>query len=237
MTSALARRFRAVSGTVEEVLALAPDVVVGGSFLPPATAPRCAGSGSGSSRSAIATSVAESEAQVRGLAALAGHPERGEALVARIEAALAAGRAAAGLAPIARWSGRRAGSCPASGTLIADLLRRTGFASFSAARGMRPGRATCRSRQMLADPPRVILAAGDAHARRGPRCCAIRRWRALRRTRRERFDPRCCGAAARPSRGRRERLAEVRRSLAELGACPRQLRTSGTGAVTKHRSA
>ena len=33
-----ARRFRATGGTVEEVLALDPDVVVAGAFLPPATA-------------------------------------------------------------------------------------------------------------------------------------------------------------------------------------------------------
>jgi len=38
MPLAQARRFRATGGTVEEVLALDPDVVVAGSFLPPATA-------------------------------------------------------------------------------------------------------------------------------------------------------------------------------------------------------
>ena len=37
MELAAARRFAATGGTVEEVLALEPDIVVTGSFLPPAT--------------------------------------------------------------------------------------------------------------------------------------------------------------------------------------------------------
>ena len=38
-----AMQFRATGGTVEEVLSLDPDIVVAGSFLPPAPAPRSKG--------------------------------------------------------------------------------------------------------------------------------------------------------------------------------------------------
>ena len=89
MDLAAARRFAATGGSVEEVLALRPDVVVGSTFMSPATSTALRRLGFRLEQVGIAPSVAESEAQVRSLAALAGHPERGEALVARIEASLA----------------------------------------------------------------------------------------------------------------------------------------------------
>ncbi|HEY6815006.1 MAG TPA: ABC transporter substrate-binding protein, partial [Croceibacterium sp.] len=87
-----ARRFRATGGTVEEVLALDPDLVVAGSFLPPATAQAFDRLGIRVETFGIVADLAENAAQIRRLAALAGHPERGEALLARIDAALAAAR-------------------------------------------------------------------------------------------------------------------------------------------------
>src|SRR5690606_15249616 len=92
MPIAEARRFRAAGGTVEEVLALDPDVVVAGSFLPPATTQAFARLGVRVETFGIVSDLEENAAQVRRLAALAGHPERGEALLARIDAALAAAR-------------------------------------------------------------------------------------------------------------------------------------------------
>src|ERR671912_264954 len=88
MPLALARRFHATGGTVEEVLALDPDLVVAGSFLPPATAQAFGRLGIRVETFGIVPDLAENAAQVRRLAALAGHPARGEALLARIEAAL-----------------------------------------------------------------------------------------------------------------------------------------------------
>src|SRR5690606_153196 len=85
-----ARDFRAVSGTVEEVLALRPDVVIGDAFVPgPPGTSALEGLGYRIEHFEIETDVGVSIAQVRKLARLAGHPERGEALVARMKAALA----------------------------------------------------------------------------------------------------------------------------------------------------
>jgi iron complex transport system substrate-binding protein len=160
MGVAAARAFRATSGSVEEIAALRPDVVLGDAFVGPATAGALARLGLRLERYRIEPSVAVSEAQVRRIAALAGHPERGEALVARMRAALAAAAPPPGSAPIPAVVWQSGGIVPGEGTLISDLLRRTGFTSFSAAKGLRQADLLPLER-MLADPPRVIFATGD----------------------------------------------------------------------------
>lgn len=160
MDLATARRFPATGGTVEEVLALRPDVVVAGSFLAPATRAAFARLGVRVETVGIAHSVAESEAQVRDLARIAGQPARGEAIVARIEAALAAAAPPPGVAPVPALMWQGGGMVPGDDTLIADVMRRTGFASVSSAMG-RHQADQLPLEHVLAHPPRVILAAGD----------------------------------------------------------------------------
>lgn len=180
MPLAEARRFRATGGTVEEVLALDPDVVVAGTFLPPATKAAFERLGVRVELVGIAGTPAESEAQVARLAALAGHPERGAALNARIEAALAA----------AKWDGRRfetllwqqGGIVPGPESLIARLMAHAGFASHAAARGLGQG-AYLPLEQVLADPPALVLASSDERMLAHP---ALRR---LSGTRYETLDP------------------------------------------------
>ena len=159
MPLAQAARYRTTRGTVEEVLNLRPDVVIDGSFVAPATRSAYARLGLRLETLGSAASIDEARAQVRGLARLAGHPERGEALVARIDAALAAASPERheALVPAVMWE--PGGMVPGDATLIADIMRRTGFANFSAARGL--GQADrLPLERMLADPPRVILTAG-----------------------------------------------------------------------------
>jgi iron complex transport system substrate-binding protein len=158
MPLAAARRFASTGGTVEEVLALDPDVVVAGAFLPPATAHAFERLGIRVETFAITASVADSLAQVRQLAMLAGHRQRGEALTGRIEAALAQSRRDGPKVPALLWQG--GGIVPGEATLIAELLAHTGFASHSAARGLGQG-AYVPLERVLADPPRVVLAAGS----------------------------------------------------------------------------
>lgn len=161
MDVTLARRFRAVGGTVEEVAALRPDVVLSGNFMAPATRGALERLGTRLELLPIAATVAESRAQVRQIAALAGHPQRGEALVARIDAALAAARPA-GDQPIPALVWQSGGMVPGPNTLIADLLTYTGFTNAAAARGL--GQADLLPLEhVLADPPRVILTAGNLH--------------------------------------------------------------------------
>lgn len=211
MDVALARRFAAVGGTVEEVAALRPDVVLSGNFMAPATRSALERLGARLELLPIAASVADSRAQVRQIAALAGHPARGEALVARIDAALLAARPASGAAiPALVW--QSGGMVPGPNTLIADLLTQTGFANAAAARGL--GQADLLPlEQVLADPPRVILTAGNLHGNedrllRHPALAAL-----AGKTVRARLDGNllwCGGPTIIRAAGR---LAEVRRTL------------------------
>ncbi|MDD3797891.1 MAG: ABC transporter substrate-binding protein [Novosphingobium sp.] len=159
MPLAEARRFRATGGTVEEVMALQPDVVIAGTFLPPATRAAFERMGMKVETFAIEHSVAESLAQVRHVAALTGHPERGEALVARIERALVQAAPPPGSRAISTVMWQSGGIVPGRDALVSDLMQRTGFASHSAARGLRQAD-YLPLEEMLSDPPQLILTAG-----------------------------------------------------------------------------
>ena len=211
MDLATARRFAVTGGTVEEVLALRPDVVVSGNFMSPATVGAMNRLGLRLEQLPIAPTIAASEAQVRTLARLAGHPERGEALIARIEAALATAAPPPGSAAIPAVVWQSGGIVPGGDTLIAELLRRTGFTSFSAARGMKQAD-VLPLEAMLADPPVVILTAGEPRANED-RLLAHPALAALKDTRRERFDPSLLWCGGPTIIRAAERLAAVRRSL------------------------
>ena len=204
MPIAQARRFRATGGTVEEVLALDPDVVVAGSFLPPATAQAFDRLGIRVETFGIVPDLAENAAQVRRLAALTGHPERGEALLARIDVALAAARYEG--RPVTALLWQQGGIVPGEETLIARLMAHAGFASHSAARGLGQG-AYVPLEQVLADPPAVVLAAG------GERMLTHPALRGLERVRYERLDPTLLFCGGPTVERAAERLAEIRRDI------------------------
>jgi iron complex transport system substrate-binding protein len=204
MSLSKARRFQATGGTVEEVLALDPDLVVAGSFLPPATAQAFARLGIRVETFGIAPTVAESHAQVRRLATLIGQPERGQALIARTNAALAASRHSG--PPVTALLWQAGGIVPGPDTLIARLMDHTGFASHSDARGLGQG-AYLPLERVLADPPQVVLAAGEERMLTHPAL------RGLGGTRYEPFDPALLYCAGPTIIRAAERLAEIRTSI------------------------
>ena len=167
----LARRFRATGGTVEEVLALDPDLVVGSTFMPPAPRSALASLGIHLETVGIATSAQEAQTQVRTLANAVGEPERGEALAQRmaLAAATLARRADRPQKSTVLW--QPGGIVPGEATLISDLMRRAGFASHSAIRGMKQAEYLALE-QVLADPPELLLIAGAERAQHHP---ALRR--------------------------------------------------------------
>lgn len=201
MPLAEARRFRATGGTVEEVLALDPDVVVAGSFLPPAQAAAFRRLGVRVETFGIVADLAENAAQVRRLAALAGRPERGEALLARTDRALAAARFAGPGVRTLLW--QQGGIVPGADTLIARLMAHAGFASHSAARGLGQG-AYLPLERVLADPPQLILATSGERMLTHP---ALRR---LSGVRYERLDPSLLFCGGPTVIRAAERLAEIR---------------------------
>ena len=209
MDLAVARRFPAVSGSVEEVIALRPDVVVASSFLPPATRAAFDRLGVRVELVPIATTVEDSRAQVRSLAALAGHPDRGEALVARMDGTLAQASMPGPRVDAIVW--QSGGIVAGEGTLISDLLRRTGFANAAAARGMRQAD-QLPLEALLANPPRVILAAGS-EASQEDRMLRHPALSALRHTRRERLDSSLLWCGGPTVIRAAERLSAIRRRL------------------------
>ncbi len=226
MDLAVARSFRATDGTAEEVVALHPDVVIASSFLPVATRSAFARLGLRVETLGIANDVPASLAQVRQIAGWAGHPERGEVMVRQIELALAqsAPPPAAASIPAVLWE--QGGMVPGAATLVSDLMRRTGFANFAAAQGMRQAD-RLPLEAMIAHPPRVILTAGDSRAD-GDRLLRHPALAGLTRTVRARFDPALtyCGG---PTIVRAvQRLAEVRRNLTPHPLAGSRRRSEGT---------
>ena len=209
MGVAAARRFAATSGSVEELAALRPDLVIGDDFVPgPAGEGALGRLGLKVERFHIETTVEASEEQVRRLARLAGHPERGEALIGRMRAALAKAASPAGAAPIPVVVWQSGGIVPGEGTLIADLLRRTGFVNFAASKGM--GQADLLPlERMLADPPRLILTAGDPRSEED-RLLRHPALAALRGTRREPYPSALLWCGGPTVIKAAERLAEIR---------------------------
>ncbi len=206
MDPAKARQYPATRGTLEEIIALRPDVVVDGTFVPPSTVAAYNRLGFALEALPIAATVEDSHAQIRRLAALAGHPERGEALIRRIDAALTIAAPPKGAPAIPALVWEPGGIVPGDKTLIADLLRRTGFANFSAARGF--GQADqLPLEHVLADPPRVILAAGSDRALTHPALANVNT------TQRAPLDPALLYCAGPTIIRAAARLAEVRRAL------------------------
>ena len=160
MDVGLARALPVSGGTLEEAMVAHPDVVLAGGFVPLASRAAYARLGLPLKEFGVAGSVAESEAQVRAIARLAGHSERGEALVGRMEVALKAAAVGPGERPISALVWQGGGMVPGRGALITELLARTGFESFSARQGM--GQADILPlERLLAKPPGVILVASD----------------------------------------------------------------------------
>ena len=153
---AWARRFHATSGTAEEVVALAPDMVITGAHVEPATIAALKRMRIALVQYPIPQSVAESMAQVRSIAAVAGHPQRGRTLAAAIEAAA---RPSAGVrVPALIWQG---GLVPGGGTLADELMRRAGFRNMSAAYGLKQWD-VLPLEYLVARPPRVLLSTSTA---------------------------------------------------------------------------
>jgi len=151
----VARRFRATSGTAEEVVALAPDLVMSGPHVSPATIFALERLHIPIMKLTVADSVAQSEQEIRNIARAVGEPARGEQLIASIERAIAEARPRDSKAvPALMWlSG---GMVPGAGTLADELLQRTGFRNMSAAYGLQQWD-VLPLEYLIAAPPALVL--------------------------------------------------------------------------------
>ncbi len=101
--------------------------------------------------------VAESIAQVRTIAALVNRVDRGEALVARIEAALAAAAPAPEAPRLSALIFQSNGFSTGGDTLVNEMLGRTGFTNVANRYGL-TGWGNIPLERIIADPPQVLLA-------------------------------------------------------------------------------
>ncbi len=155
MDLALARRFPRHFGTAEEVLRLAPDLVIAGAHTPGATRAALARLGVPVLLVGVPGSVAESKAEVRAIATAVGRPEAGEALVARIDRAIAAARHTG--PPVPAVLRTPAGVVPGEGTLAGELMGLAGFRNAAAELGLSQWDILPVERLLLG-PPVVLLA-------------------------------------------------------------------------------
>lgn len=121
-------------GSAEDVLALRPDLVLTAPGPQHETARAIAAQNVATVNVDFADSYADIVAQTRQVAAAVGHPERGETLVRRMDAALARIPRAAGRGRVAAYYQRR-GYLTGTGTLVDELLRRIGLVNLAAKLG------------------------------------------------------------------------------------------------------
>lgn len=169
---AWARRFPATSGTAEELVALRPDVVLGGTGTDPSTAAALRHLGIPLIEYGVPETVADSVAQVRAIAAVVRRPARGEAAARAIERA--AMPSTVRKVPALIW--RDGGLVLGGGTLADALMTRAGFVNASARYGMGKW-GVLPLEQLIAAPPRLLLSTvagetGDGRAAMHP---ALRR--------------------------------------------------------------
>ncbi|SMQ58172.1 iron complex transport system substrate-binding protein [Altererythrobacter xiamenensis] len=201
----VAKRYEVTGGTVEEILALDPDVVLASTFIAPATRSALEDLGIRVEAFGSPQSVAESEAQIRRLAKIVGRELEGEWLVRDIDRALenATGKPKPDIDTLLWQPGQ---IVPGGETLVAEVMEQNGFTSFAEKRGLNQADYVSLER-LLADPPELLLVAGDSPAQTHP---ALQR---LADTRVESFEPRLLYCGGRTIVGVQMRLDAIRREM------------------------
>ena len=146
--------------TAEEVVALRPDLVLTSRHSSLATRNALRRLGVRAEPFSVPDTVADSMAQVRRVARLLGRPERGEALIARVEAALAAAAPPPGARRLKVLVFQPNGFAAGPRTLLDEMLTRTGFDNMAARYGLRTW-GNVPLERLIADPPQLLLA-GEA---------------------------------------------------------------------------
>ena len=157
---ALANSLPSTSESAEEVMSLAPDLVLTSQHSSLATR-------NALDRLSITTAlfgepqtITESIAQVREIAALVGHADRGEELAARITAAVDAAAPPQGSKQITALLFQSNGFSTGHGSLLDELMTQSGFINAAARYGL-VGWGNIGLERVVADPPQILLA-GEA---------------------------------------------------------------------------
>lgn len=154
--AALARTLPVTYESAEEIIALAPDLVLASHHTALATQQALARLRIRVAAFGVPASIAESLAQIRGVAAAAHRPSRGEALIARVRASLDRAAAGATRRPIKALVFQPRGLVAGRETLVSEVMTIAGFENVAARYGIRLWGALSLER-LLSDPPELLL--------------------------------------------------------------------------------
>lgn len=152
----LARTLPFTYETAEEVIALQPDLVMTGRHSSLATRNALDRLKIPTALFGVPETVAESLDQVREVAAAVGHPDRGEALIARIEAALAEAAPNTGTPRLSALVFMPGGFASGPGTLMDEMMRRMGLDNAATKYGLKRSM-NVPLEQVIADPPDLLM--------------------------------------------------------------------------------
>jgi iron complex transport system substrate-binding protein len=134
-----ASQFPILSGEAEDVLILKPDIVVAGRFTKRATRELLKDKGLRVAEFDPARSLDEVKKQLRQMGALVGHPERAEAEIAKLDAAIARARAVATRTQLRVLAVSRRGWVSGGQNLTTSLLAAVGLANAGGELGLKAG--------------------------------------------------------------------------------------------------
>lgn len=202
----VAARYNYVGASAEEVLAIKPDLVLASSFLDPASLAAMERAGLRVASFGSPRNLAQSADQVREIARLTGQETAGDALITRMQA----GRNPADLAgqPVSALLWQPGQIVPGEATLIGELMREAGLVSHSAQQGLEQADYVSLE-SVLADPPDLLLVAGDSAGQSHPLLSE------LEATRVEAFDPKLLFCGGPTVIAARERLNALRSAMAQ----------------------
>lgn len=160
--SEIAKTLPFTSDSAEEIITLAPDLILSAGHSSLATRRALQRVGMKSELFPVPNSIAESLEQIRKIAALVGYPERGEALVLRIQAAIEAARPPQGHTLYTALLFQPNGLAAGSGTLADEMMTLVGFKNVANRYGIRRW-GNVGLEQLLDQPPQVLLADGLAN--------------------------------------------------------------------------
>ncbi len=151
-----ARRFAFTYETAEEIVALSPDLVLASNHSDLATRQALKRMGVEVVLFRTPDSIAQSLEHTLQIARAAGRADRGRAVIAEIEAAIAAAAPPPGAPTLNALVFQRGGFSSGPGTLMDELLGRTGFSNAAIRYGLRRT-ANVPLELVVADPPQVLL--------------------------------------------------------------------------------
>jgi iron complex transport system substrate-binding protein len=156
-----AKKYRRLSGEAEDVLVLGPDVVVASRYTKRATRELLKHHGMRVADFDIAKSIDDVKEQVRRMGDLVGHPDRAEAQVARLDAAIVRAREAVARKPYRVLALSRRGWVSGDDTVTSALLSIIGLSNAAPGIGASTG-GFAKLEAIVADRPDFILISDDS---------------------------------------------------------------------------